>query len=143
MQLTISAAVRKRLKEARVARLATANPKGQPHIVPICFVFDGALFYTAIDRKPKQVGAERLTRVRNIVATGRAALLFDEYSEDWTRLWYVLVRGRARLVTATSQRARAIRMLRRKYRQYAEGMLADDAVVIGIHVQKVTTWGAI
>jgi hypothetical protein len=34
-------------------------------------------------------------------------------------------------------------MLRRKYPQYARGMLADDAVVIRIDVQKVTTWGAI
>ena len=95
MRLTISPAVRKRLKEARVARLATTNLKGQPHVVPICYVFDGALFYTAIDRKPKRVRAERLTRVRNITTTGQAALLIDEYSEDWSRLWYVLVRGRA------------------------------------------------
>jgi hypothetical protein len=85
----------------------------------------------------------RLRRVRNIDATGRAALVFDEYSEDWNCLWYVLVRGRAWVMTELSRRKRAIRMLRRKYRQYAEGMLADDAVVIRIDVQKVTTWGAI
>src|SRR5437588_759127 len=96
MRLTISPAVRKRLKKTRVARLATTNLKGQPHVVPICYVFDGALFYTAIDRKPKRVRAERLTRVRNITTTGQAALLIDEYSEDWSRLWYVLVRGRVR-----------------------------------------------
>jgi PPOX class probable F420-dependent enzyme len=141
MRLTISPAVRKRLKEARVARLATTNLKGQPHVVPICYVFDGALFYTAIDRKPKRVRAERLTRVRNITTTGQAALLIDEYSEDWSRLWYVLVRGRAQVVTASSQRARAIRLLRRKYRQYAEGMLEDDAVVIRIVPQQVREWG--
>jgi PPOX class probable F420-dependent enzyme len=143
MEVTLSRAVRKRLKEARVARLATTSSQGQPHIIPICFVFDGGLFYTAIDRKPKRVGAEKLTRVRNITTTGQAALLIDEYSEDWGRLWYVLVRGRARLETAPSQKVRALRLLRRKYRQYAEGMLADDAVVIRIGVQQVTTWGAI
>jgi hypothetical protein len=87
MRLTISPAVRKRLKEARVARLATTNRKGQPHVVPICYVFDGALFYTAIDRKPKRVRAERLTRVRNITTTGQAALLIDEYSEDCLGGW--------------------------------------------------------
>lgn len=143
MRLTISSAVRKRVKEARVARLATTNPKGQPHVVPICFVLDGALIYTAVDRKPKRVGAERLTRVRNIVATGWAALLFDEYSEDWNRLWYVLVRGRARLLRESSSRMRAIRMLRRKYPQYADGMLSDQALVIQIAVQHVTAWGKV
>ena len=69
------------------ANLATANLKGQPHVVPICYVFDGALFYTAIDRKPKRVRPERLTRVRNITTTGQAALLMDEYSEDCLAGW--------------------------------------------------------
>lgn len=143
MGVTIPQAVRRRLKQARVARLATTDAKGQPHIVPICFVLDGTAIYTALDRKPKRVQAARLRRVRNIAATGRAAVVIDEYSEDWTRLWYVLLQGRARLVTALSQRARAIRKLRNKYPQYARGMLADDAVVIRIDVQKVTAWGAI
>jgi PPOX class probable F420-dependent enzyme len=143
MGVTIPQAVRRRLKNARVARLATTDAKCQPHIVPICFVVDGTAIYTALDRKPKRVQPERLRRVRNITATGRAALAIDEYSEDWNRLWYVLLQGRARVVTPQSERARAIRMLRRKYPQYARGMLADDAVVIRIDVQKVTTWGAI
>jgi PPOX class probable F420-dependent enzyme len=143
MGVTIPQAVRKRLKQARVARLATTDVKGQPHIVPICFVLDGTAIYTALDRKPKRVQAARLRRVRNIAATGRAAVVIDDYSEDWTRLWYVLLQGRARLVTALSQRARAIRKLRNKYPQYAGGMLADDAVVIRIDVEKVTAWGAI
>src|SRR5262249_59740552 len=130
MKVTIPQAVRRRLKKARVARLATINARGQPHIVPICFVLDGMAIYTALDRKPKRVQAARLRRVRNIAATGRAALVIDEFSEDWTRLWYVLLQGRARMVTASSQRARGIRLLRRKYPQYAGGMLADDGVVI-------------
>lgn len=142
-KIRISRAVRRRLEKARVARLATVNAQRQPHVVPICFVLDGAIFYTAIDRKPKQVVPEKLRRVRNIAATGQAALLFDEYSEDWTRLWFVLVRGRARLVTTASERKRAIQMLRKKYRQYAQGMLAEDSVVIRIVVERTTTWGRI
>jgi coenzyme F420-0:L-glutamate ligase / coenzyme F420-1:gamma-L-glutamate ligase len=143
MRVTISPAVRRRLKKARVARLATTNANGQPHVVPICFVLDGTVVYTALDRKPKRVPAARLRRVRNIESTRQAALVIDEYSEDWTRLWYVLMQGRARVVTGLSQRARAIRMLRQKYRHYASGMLADDAVVIRIDVRKLTAWGAI
>lgn len=139
----ISPAVRKRFKESRIARLATVSATGRPHLVPICFAFDGRVFYFAIDRKPKRVKPERLVRIRNINQTGWAALLFDEYSEDWNRLWYVLVRGRARVVKNGFERMTAIRMLRRKYRQYANGMLADDAVVIRIELRSVASWGDI
>ena len=139
----IPGAVQKRLKAARVGRLATVNLQGQPYIVPICFVFDGKRIYTAIDRKPKRTTGERLTRVRNIAATGKVAFVVDEYSEDWQRLWFVLVRGRAELVRAASERARAIRLLRRKYRQYAEGMLSDEALVIRIEPRSVIGWGKV
>ena len=41
---TISAAVRRKLRQARVARLATFDARGRPHIVPICFAYDGKIF---------------------------------------------------------------------------------------------------
>jgi PPOX class probable F420-dependent enzyme len=135
--------LQKKLKQARVARLATVDARGRPHVVPICFVYDGAVFYTAVDRKPKRVKAERLARVRNIAATHQAALLVDEYFGDWTRLWYVLVRGRAEKVEGTAERTRALRRLRGKYRQYAAGMLDEDALVIRIEPEKITVWGGI
>jgi len=141
----ISGSVQKKLKQARVARLATLDGKNRPHIVPICFVYDGRLFYTAVDRKPKRVPAERLARLRNIRAVSRIALLIDEYDDDWTRLWYVLIRGRAKLIpkSAHLEHASAIRKLRAKYVQYAQGMLADDASIIRITPERVTFWGAI
>jgi PPOX class probable F420-dependent enzyme len=141
----ISGAVRKTLKEARVARLATLDAKGRPHIVPVCFAYDGKLFYTAIDQKPKRVTPERLARLRNIRAVPRVALLIDEYDEDWTQLWYILIRGNAKLIpkSAHKERARALRKLRAKYPQYAQGMLADDALVIRITPERTTSWGKI
>ncbi|MGB6944307.1 MAG: TIGR03668 family PPOX class F420-dependent oxidoreductase [Bryobacteraceae bacterium] len=141
----ISAPIRKKLKQARVARLATLDAKGGPHIVPVCFVYDGKAFYTAIDRKPKRVSPERLARMRNIRAVSRVALLIDEYDDDWARLWYVLVRGKAKLIpnSAHPERASAIRKLRAKYPQYAHGMLADDAPLIRVTPERVTCWGKI
>lgn len=138
----ISAAVQKKLKKARVARLATLDKKNRPHIVPICFVYDGKLFYTAVDRKPKRVTPERLARLRNIRAVSRVALLIDEYDDDWTRLWYVLIRGKAKLIPKSAHRehASAIRKLRAKYAQYAQGMLADDAPIIRITPERATFW---
>lgn len=144
-QQEISGAVRKRLKQARVARLATLDAKGRPHIVPVCFAYDGKVFYTAIDRKPKRVSPERLVRLQNIRAVSRVALLIDEYDEDWTRLWYVLIRGKAKLIpkSAQQERAWAIRKLRAKYPQYSRGMLADDAPIIRISPERATAWGRI
>jgi PPOX class probable F420-dependent enzyme len=141
----ISGAVQKKLKKARVARLATVDDKNRPHIVPICFVYDGKLFYTAVDRKPKRVPPERLARLRNIRAVSRIALLIDEYDDDWTRLWYVLIRGKAQLIPKSAHRehASAIRKLRAKYAQYAQGMLADDAPIIRITPERAIFWGAI
>jgi PPOX class probable F420-dependent enzyme len=139
----MSGAVKKILKNARVARLATLDDKNQPHIVPICFVYDGKLLYTAVDRKPKRVSRERLVRLRNIRAVPRIALLIDEYDDDWTKLWYVLIRGKAKLIpkSAHAEHASAIRKLKAKYPQYAKGMLADDAPIIRITPERATFWG--
>ena len=141
----ISGAIRKKLKQARVARLATLDTKGRPHIVPVCFVYDGKVFYTAIDRKPKRVAPDRLVRLQNIRVVSRVALLIDEYDEDWTRLWFVLIRGKAELMpnSAHQERASAIRKLKAKYPQYARGMLAEDAPIIRIIPEQTTGWGKI
>jgi PPOX class probable F420-dependent enzyme len=139
----ISPEVRARLELARIARLATLDAEQRPHMIPICFVWDGSVFYSAIDRKPKRVAPTRLARLKNIQETPHVALLVDEYDEDWTRLWYVLVRGKAGLVSATSKRKRALQLLRAKYPQYAAGMLADDAPILRITPQRITAWGKI
>lgn len=141
----ISNAIRAKLREARVARLATVDLQSRPHAVPVCFVLDGAVFYSAIDRKPKRVAPEKLARLKNIRATPQAALLIDHYSEDWTQLWYILVRGKAKLLppSAAAERARAIRMLKAKYPQYATGMLGEEAPILRITAEKIISWGKI
>ncbi len=139
----VSSSIRSRLKKARVARFATLDAENRPHVVPVCFLYDGSVFYTALDKKPKRLPPERLARVRHIRATPQVALLIDEYYEEWTRLWFVLVRGTAKLIpkSATRERARVIRQLRKKYPQYAAGMLADDAPIIRITPKRIAFWG--
>jgi len=114
-------------------------------MVPVCFTYDGKLFYSAIDQKPKRVPPERLARLQNMWAAPGVALLIDQYDEDWTQLWYILVRGKAKLIpqSAHAERAAAIRKLRAKYPQYEGGMLADDAPVIRITPERITSWGKI
>jgi coenzyme F420-0:L-glutamate ligase / coenzyme F420-1:gamma-L-glutamate ligase len=83
--------------------------------------------------------------LQNIRAVSRVALLIDEYNEDWTQLWYVLIRGKANLIpnSAHQERARAIRRLRAKYPQYGREMLTDDAPIIRITPERTTSWGKI
>src|SRR6266581_8749571 len=82
----------------RVARLATADANGNPHVIPVCYAFDGTRFFTPLDEKPKRVAASKLRRVRNIEARPEVALVIDQYDDDWSRLGYVLVQGRAELL---------------------------------------------
>ena len=111
----------------------------------VCFVFDNSVFYSAIDRKPKRVAPEKLARLKHIRANPEVALLIDQYCEDWTLLWYILIRGKAKLIpqSATAERARAIRKLKAKYPQYAAGMLAEDAPILRVTVKRIVAWGKI
>ncbi|MFQ6031264.1 MAG: pyridoxamine 5'-phosphate oxidase family protein, partial [Dehalococcoidia bacterium] len=114
-----------------------------PHIIPVCFVYDGHAFYTALDLKPKHVAPERLARVRHIRANPNVGLLIDEYGEDWSQLWYVLVRGRAELVSesAGEEHVKGHRLLKAKYAQYQAGLLPVGAPLIRIHPLRITSWG--
>ena len=137
----IPASVTSKLQEARVARLATADEKGQPHLVPICYVFDGEVFYTAIDAKPKRVEGKQLARVRNIQVNPQVALLVDHYDEDWSRLWYILVRGTAELLHHEDEKQKAMQLLKAKYTNYRLGWLPEDALLIRVRPQQTTWWG--
>jgi PPOX class probable F420-dependent enzyme len=143
MSPLISDEARAKLKSSRVARLATIDATQAPHMVPICFSYDGSVFYTAIDRKPKNVPPAQLTRLKNIQMNPQVALLIDEYDEDWTRLWYVLVRGKAELVSSQPERKRALQSLRAKYPQYRGEILQEDAPLLRITPERITAWGNI
>ena len=86
------------LEEQRVARLATVDEQGRPHIVPIVFVYADGVIYTPIDLKPKTTSPERLRRVRNILSNPQVQVLVDHYDEDWQRLGYVRLRGKAEII---------------------------------------------
>lgn len=126
--------------ESRVARLATLDPTGDPHLVPVCYATDGRAYYSALDAKPKRVPAERLRRVQNIRANPRVALLFDHYEEDWRRLRYVMVQGRAELIARGPEWDAARGLLTAKYPQYAAMPLAD--LMIKITPDRVVAWSA-
>jgi PPOX class probable F420-dependent enzyme len=82
-----------RFAAARVARLATVSGDGVPHLVPVVFAVVGSRVLVAIDGKPKRTRA--LRRLANITDNPAVCLLADEYSEDWSALWWVRVDGSA------------------------------------------------
>jgi PPOX class probable F420-dependent enzyme len=125
----------------RVGRLATADVDGHPHVVPICYAFDGERFYTPLDEKPKRVAGKELRRVRNIEARHEASLVIDQYDDDWSRLGYVLVYGRADLIApGEALHERALALLRERYVQYREMELERQFVIV-ITPERVVSWG--
>jgi PPOX class probable F420-dependent enzyme len=130
--------VRQRVEEARVARLATVDGQGRPHVVPICFVLAGETLYSAVDRKPKR--SPRLKRLDNVRANPQVEALVDAYAEDWSTLWWVRLRGRGRVLEEGEERARALELLAAKYTQYRADP-PDDAV-LAIDVERWAEWHA-
>lgn len=109
--------VRRRVTEARVARLATADGSGEPHLVPIVFALDGDAIHTCVDDKPKTT--RRLRRLADIAANPRVSVLVDHYSDDWSQLWWIGIDGIATVHAAdTDAGATGLDALVRKYPQY-------------------------
>jgi coenzyme F420-0:L-glutamate ligase / coenzyme F420-1:gamma-L-glutamate ligase len=128
------------IRAARSAHLATTGANGEPHVIPICFIFDGKHFYSPIDEKPKRTSPAKLRRVKNIQENAQAALVIDRYSEDWKRLAYILIRGRAKILHRGAAHAEAVRRLRRKYPQYRQ-MAIHARPMIQITPTKWSLWG--
>ena len=98
---------RRFLAGQRVARLATADAAGRPHVVPICYALRGNTVYFTIDEKPKKRPGARLKRLANLQENPSAALVVDRYDEDWSRLGWVMVRGRADILESGPEHDRA------------------------------------
>jgi PPOX class probable F420-dependent enzyme len=128
--------VRRRLDEAPVGRLATVTAQGRPHIVPCCFVLVGEVIYTAVDGKAKTTLA--LRRIENLRINPHAALVVDQYHDDWNTLWWVRVDGRGRVVDEVHERAEAIAHLRHKYPQYQAVPIPGP--VLALDVEGLTAW---
>jgi PPOX class probable F420-dependent enzyme len=131
---------RRRFVAARVARLATVDAEGRPHLVPLVFAARGGEIVTAVDHKPKR--SRRLRRLSNITAHSAVCLLVDAYDEDWERLWWVRADGDARVLPPGTQDeyTAAIDLLREKYAQYRQR--PPDGPVIAVTVHRWHGWRA-
>jgi len=144
MPLEISAPVQHFIRSHLVARLATADRHGQPHVIPFCYAFDGACFYFVVDEKPKRPTVKLLKRVRNILENPQVALVIDDYTDDWIQLAYVLVTARATLVEQEEEYHRALGLLRERYPQYRlMNLIFPRNAMIRIVPTKVYAWGKV
>lgn len=138
MRSTRDVEVRRRVGQARVARLATVDGQGRPHVVPICFALADDVLYSAVDGKPKR--SPRLKRLENIRANPNVTVLVDHYEDDWSRLWWVRLRGRGRVLEGGEERDRALALLADKYPQYRAQQPVD--AVIAIDLDEWREWRA-
>jgi PPOX class probable F420-dependent enzyme len=127
------------LASRRVGHLATADARGTPHLVPVCFAVSEDALYITIDQKPKG-DVKALKRLRNIAENPVAAFIADRWDEDWTRLGWVMLRGPAEILAGGAEHDRAQELLRSRYRQY-QGMELAGLPVIAIRIERVTRWG--
>jgi len=144
MNQEISRVIRRFILSHPVARLATADAHGQPHVIPFCYAFDGEHFYFVVDEKPKKRTGKPLKRIRNILENPQVSLVIDDYTDDWSQLAYVLVLGSAQLVDNEAEYATALTLLRERYPQYrAMRLLFPDNSMVRITPRKVMAWGRI
>ena len=125
------------LVRQRVARLATGS--GDPHVVPVCSAVEGCALSSTIDEKPKRADVP-LKRLRNIAENAAVAVVVDRYEDDWTRLGWVMLRGRADILADGAEHARAQDLLRGRYPQLNDMQIAS-LPVIAVRVERVASWG--
>lgn len=127
---------RERFAAARVARLATADASGHPHLVPIAFVVAGEVIYSVVDAKPKRTIS--LRRLANVRENPAVAVLVDHYDEQWDALWWARADGTGRVLDPSEAEAeRAVTLLRERYpQQHAAG------AVLAVDVSRWSGWSA-
>jgi PPOX class probable F420-dependent enzyme len=128
------------LNNQRVAHLATADRNAAPHVVPVCFAMFDDTLYVTIDAKPKRRLSTPLKRLKNIAQNPAVAIVVDRYEEDWGQLGWVLLRGRAQILSDGREHDEAQALLRTRYPQL-KGMQIVKLPVIAVRIVSATSWG--
>jgi PPOX class probable F420-dependent enzyme len=131
---------RRFLAHQRVAHLATADRGAVPHVVPVCFAVSAGTLYITIDEKPKRHPATALKRLKNIAENPAVAVIVDRYDEDWARLGWVMLRGRAEILREGQEHQDAQALLRSRYPQLAAMQIAIYPV-IAVRIERTRSWG--
>lgn len=132
------------LESGRVARMATVDQAGKPHVIPVCYAYVSGLIYTPIDKKPKSVAVNTLVRIKNIRSNPHVSLIIDEYYEDWSRLYFLKISGLASLIQKGDEYENSLMSLCEKYSQYREMDLLNLGLpLIKILPERIVSWGEV
>ncbi len=123
------------IETARRAVMTTVDREGRPHAVPVVFAVVDQYLATPIDRKPKS--GKTLGRLRNLERDPRVALLADRWSEEWTELAWVMIRGRAS-VQKSSRSVAELQAITARYPEH--GPTLDGSDVIRIVPEQILWW---
>jgi len=127
--------------------MATINIASKsPHVVPVCFAFDGKNIYTTLGASSK--------RLRNIKKGSKVSLVIDKYVEengDWKVLCGLLIYGNVKTLTYYEDKDEFMygwKLLIQKYPQYKHWANSDltpkdpdTRRILKICPLKITCWG--
>lgn len=130
MHARLSQKEKRFLDRARVCRFGSADGRGRPHVAPLCHAFD-------VQSRTAYVATSGRT-ARNLRRRPTATLDCDDFFEDWNRLRGVIAEARARFVGRGAELDRAVRLLKKKYKQYQDYEFDE---VIGLRIERLTSWG--
>jgi len=128
------------IKGAKVARLATVDQKSYPYVVPVVFVFHENSFFIPLDYKTKTVNPKNLKRVKNIQKNPNVALLIDKYQNNWKKLFFLMIHGKATVIDGKNRKLmdKVHKLLISKYPQYKKIGIGNSCITI--QPKKVTFW---
>ena len=133
------------IDKARVARLATVDSEHKPHLIPVVFAFDNDSYFIPIDEKTKRSKPEKLKRTKNIQQNSDVALLIEEYNDDWTKLYFVMIQGTASIIGGKKLEQNELSLLEKAHKLLIDKYLQYQKIGIGEYViviipRKVITW---
>jgi PPOX class probable F420-dependent enzyme len=133
------------IDKARVARLATVDSECKPHLIPVVFVFDNYSYFIPIDEKTKRSRPEKLKRAKNIQQNSNVTLLIDDYNENWRKLYFIMIQGKATIIGGKKLEQNELLLLEKAHKLLSDKYLQYQKIGIGEYVimiipQKVITW---
>lgn len=133
------------IDKARVARLATVDSECKPHLIPVVFVFDNYSYFIPIDEKTKRSRPEKLKRAKNIQQNSNVTLLIDDYNENWRKLYFIMIQGKASIIGGKKLEQNELFLLEKAHKLLSDKYLQYQKIGIGEYVimiipQKVISW---
>jgi nitroimidazol reductase NimA-like FMN-containing flavoprotein (pyridoxamine 5'-phosphate oxidase superfamily) len=122
------------INESGVARIATVDSDGIPHVVPVCPVLEKGKIYFATETDAK--------KTRNVSHNPHVAIVFDEYHDSWKGLRGIMVQGSAKALDRKADFSRVRTALYKKYPKYESQSPIEfgESEIIQITPERKLTW---